>query len=68
MVGFSLAHGSGAGLFLFPILLFVWTATVIVLMVWNMIRKRQISKTGWVAFGLIVLLFRLGAELGTYFA
>jgi Ankyrin repeats (3 copies) len=59
MIGFSLAHGSGALLFLL-IVLIVWTATVLVLTVWNMIGKKQVSKTRWVALGLILLLFALG--------
>jgi hypothetical protein len=61
MVGFSLAHGSGALLLFFPILLVVWTAIVIVLTVWNIVRKKQVPKTRWAALGLILLLFALGS-------
>jgi len=60
MVGFSLAHGGGALLLFFPILLFAWTAGVIVLSVWQWIKKRNVSRTRWAVLGLIVLLFVLG--------
>jgi len=60
MVGFSLAHDIGAVLFVFPLLLSIWTAIVMVLTVWNLTRKKRISPTRWVALGLIVLLFVTG--------
>ncbi len=61
MVGFSLAHDIGALLFLFPVLLIIWTAIVAVLSIVNIIRKKHISKARWVSLGLILSLFFLGS-------
>jgi hypothetical protein len=61
MVGFSLAHGSGAVLLLFPVLLFVWTIVVLALSVWSLIRRRQVSRTQWAGIGVSVLLLLLGS-------
>jgi hypothetical protein len=61
MIGFSLAHGAGVFLFFFPILLFIWTAVITVLTVWQRIKKRNISSARWAALGAIVLLFVLGS-------
>jgi hypothetical protein len=61
MVGFSLAHDVGALLFLFPVLLVVWTAIVIALTVWNLIKKKRVSRIRWIALGVIVGLFVLGS-------
>jgi hypothetical protein len=52
MLGFSLAHGSGAMLFLFPVLLVLWTVVAIVLTVRSVIKKRAVASTMWVALGL----------------
>jgi hypothetical protein len=60
MVGFSLAHGGGAILLLFPLLLFVWTLAVLALSVWNVIRRRRVSRTRWFGIGLSALLLLLG--------
>jgi hypothetical protein len=57
MVGFSLAHGLGVFLFLFPILLVLWLAVAVVLTVRSLIRKDQITTQRWVGLGLVVLLF-----------
>jgi Ankyrin repeats (3 copies) len=61
MVGFSLAHGGGVVLLFFPMLLFVWAAIVIVLSVWQWIKKKNVSRRRWAGLGLIVLLFVLGS-------
>ena len=61
MVGFSLAHGSGALLLLSPVLLTAWTAIVIALTIWNMIRKKQVSRKRWAALGLILSILVLGS-------
>jgi hypothetical protein len=61
MVGFSLAHGLGAIFLVFPLLLVIWTAVVIVLTVQNRIRKSQIAPIRWTALGLAVSLLVLGA-------
>jgi len=60
MVGFSLAHKSGVVLFVFPFLLIIWTVIVIVVTVWNLARKKRVSRTRWVALGMIISLFILG--------
>jgi hypothetical protein len=60
MVGFLLAHGVGAVLFLFPILLIVWTAIVIVVTVSAVVSKKQVSRLRWIALGVILFLFALG--------
>lgn len=59
MVGFSLAHGSGAVLFLAPFLLALWGAVALVLVVVNLIKKRKIDTPTLVAFGLALLVFGL---------
>jgi hypothetical protein len=59
--GYSLAHGYGAILFLFPMLLVVWSAIVVVLTIRSRIRKNQITPTRWVALGLVAALLVVGA-------
>jgi uncharacterized protein (DUF433 family) len=61
MVGFSLAHGGGVSLFLFPIGLILWTVGVVIATIWNLFKKRQISLGRWFAIGAIVLLFVSGS-------
>jgi hypothetical protein len=60
MVGFSLAHNTGAILFAFPLVLIIWTTSLIALTVWNLTKKKRISRTRWVALGMIISLFVLG--------
>jgi len=57
MVGFSLAHGFGAILLLFPWLLLLWTVVALILTIWNLIRKKVVSWTRWVALGVAFSLF-----------
>lgn len=59
MVGFSLAHGFGALLFLFPILLVIWTASVVTITVWNLVRRKRTTASTWVGLGVAALLFLL---------
>lgn len=59
MVGFSLAHGSGALLFLFPILLIVWTLVVAAVAIWSLIRRKRVAIFTWVPLGVVALLFLL---------
>jgi len=59
MVGFSLAHGSGAVLLLAPFLLAVWVAVALVLIVINLVKNRRTDTTTWAAFGLAALLLGL---------
>ena len=61
MVGFSLAHGGGAILLVFPVLLFFWLIVVSALSVWNVVRRRHVSRTRWAGIGLCVLLLLLGS-------
>ena len=56
MVGFSLAHGPGAILFVFPLLLLIWTAIIIALTVLNMVRRKTVEPTRWAWLGVAVLL------------
>lgn len=57
MVGFSLAHGFGAILFLFPILLVGWTVVIAILTVRSLLRGNRIANARWAGLGLIILLF-----------
>jgi hypothetical protein len=59
MVGFSLAHGSGAVLLLAPFLLALWAVVTLVLIVVALVKKRRTDTPTWLAFGLAVLLFGL---------
>lgn len=59
MVGFSLAHGSGALLLLFPILLIVWTVVVVAVTIWSLIHKKRVAIFTWATFGGVALLFLL---------
>ena len=59
MVGFSLAHGSGAVLLLAPFLLAFWVAVGGVLIVIDFVKKRRTGTPTWAAAGLAVLLFGL---------
>jgi hypothetical protein len=56
MIGFSLAHGSGAILFLFPILLLLWGGVVVVLTAWSLVRKNRIDTKRWAALGFVASL------------
>lgn len=60
MVGFSLAHGTGAILFIFPSLLIIWIAVVIVLTLKSKTKKREIAPTRLAAPVLAVSLLVLG--------
>jgi hypothetical protein len=60
MVGFSLAHGPGAILLVFPLLLPVWTVTVVALTARSKIRKSRIGPGRLVALALAVSLFLVG--------
>jgi hypothetical protein len=60
MVGFSLAHGAGAILFLFPLLLLIWLAVVVGLTVRSVIKKSPIAPMRWAAVTLAILLLVVG--------
>src|SRR5580700_141024 len=60
MVGFSLAHGPGALLLLFPILLLIWISVAAVVTVGAMLRKRQVGATRWIILGLAISLLLVG--------
>jgi hypothetical protein len=60
MVGFSLAHNTGAILFAFPLVLIIWTTSLIALTVWNLTKKKRISRTRWVALGRMAASPRAG--------
>lgn len=62
MVGFSLSHGGGVFLFLFPLGLILWAVGVVVVTVWNLFKKKRRASGGrWLAIGAIVLLFVMGS-------
>lgn len=59
MVGFSLAHGLGALLFLFPFALLIWLlASLCTLIVWKAKRK-TVRNSSWMAVGSAVLVLGL---------
>jgi hypothetical protein len=59
MIGFSLAHGPGALLFLFPLALFVWLlASACTVIVWKAKRK-VVPNRSWIALGSAVLALGL---------
>jgi hypothetical protein len=60
MIGFSLAHGPGALLLLFPFLLIAWTVVVIALSVRSKIKKNRIAPSRWAALGLAVFILASG--------
>jgi hypothetical protein len=51
MLGFSLAHGPGALLFLAPILLLAWITAAIVVLVIGIVRKQSLSLAYWLTLG-----------------
>lgn len=51
MIGFSLAHGYGGLLFLFPVLLCVWVLGVGVMMVVSRLKDRVTAKQTWQVLG-----------------
>ena len=60
MVGFSLAHGPGAILLVFPPLLVIWTMVIITLTVRSRKRKIQTASIRLVALALAVTLISVG--------
>jgi hypothetical protein len=51
MLGFSLAHGAGAILFLGPIILLLWILAALIVLVVGLFRKRPFSKPCWLTLG-----------------
>jgi hypothetical protein len=51
MLGFSLAHGAGAVLFLAPILLSVWILVALIVLVVCLLRKRPLTWGYWLTLG-----------------
>jgi hypothetical protein len=51
MLGFSLAHGAGAVLFLAPILLSLWILVALIVLVVCLLRKRKIPGSYWLTLG-----------------
>jgi hypothetical protein len=56
MVGFSLAHGEGAVLLLFPSLLMLWFAVAFVLTLIHLFRKKPVSRAQWIELALAFLV------------
>jgi Ankyrin repeats (many copies) len=59
MVGFSLVHGRGAILLVFPPLLILWTAAVAMITVWNLARKTHIAAGRWAGLTCVALVLVL---------
>lgn len=59
MVGFSLAHGVGAILFLAPILLVLWTAVAFVMIVIDLVKRRKLDTPTFAGFATALVLFGL---------
>jgi hypothetical protein len=57
MVGFSLAHGLGGILLMFPFVLVLWAIVVVILTIRSRLRNNRIARTRWVGLSLVVLLF-----------
>ncbi len=55
MLGFSLAHGGGAVLFLTPFLLAIWLLVALVTMTVCLWRKRSLSKSYWLTLAGAIL-------------
>jgi hypothetical protein len=56
MVGFSLAHGLGAVLFLAPIVLLLWVITAIVVLLVSLLRKKKLSRWYWLTLGSAIAI------------
>jgi hypothetical protein len=56
MLGFSLAHGPGAVLFLAPIVLLLWILAAIVVLVVCLVRKRPLSRWYWLTLGSAIAI------------
>lgn len=61
MLGFSLAHGGGAILFLFPLLLLPWLAVALVVILYRFAKRRSVSRAVWATFGAAVTVFAVMA-------
>jgi hypothetical protein len=59
MVGFSLVHGPGIFLILFPFLLVLWTVPVVVRTVRSLARRNRITQARWICLALVFVLFVL---------
>lgn len=57
MIGFSLAHGSGAILFISPLILAVWLTVAVVVVLVALFRKRRVSTALWCCLGSAILVF-----------
>jgi hypothetical protein len=56
MLGFSLAHGPGALLFLAPIVLSLWILVAIVVMLVCLLRKRRLLRWYWLTVGSAIAI------------
>ena len=55
MIGFSLAHGPGVFLLLFPLILILWIVLFVVLVLRNVVKKKRIARRIWVGAALLLL-------------
>jgi Ankyrin repeats (many copies) len=56
MIGFSLAHGAGAILFLAPVVLLLWLVVALVIMAGCLWRKKSLSKSYWLTLTSAILM------------
>jgi hypothetical protein len=56
MLGFSLAHGAGAILFLAPILLSLWIFAAFIVLAVCLLRKRSLARGYWLTLGVAVAM------------
>lgn len=56
MVGFSLAHGAGAVLFLAPVVLLVWILAAVIVLLVCLLRKRKLSRWYWLTLGSAIAI------------
>jgi len=57
MIGFSLAHGAGAILFLAPLILVAWFAVTVTFIAVTLLRKRLVSKALWSCLSAALVIF-----------
>jgi hypothetical protein len=56
MVGFSLAHGGGAILFIAPVFLAAWIAVALIVIIVSSIRRRSLASKVWTIFVAAVMV------------
>ncbi|MEZ5360527.1 MAG: ankyrin repeat domain-containing protein [Candidatus Zixiibacteriota bacterium] len=60
-VGFSLVHGSGAGLLIFPFLLILSSGIIVFYVIKNVIKRKRVSINAVIAICLAIMLWIIGS-------